>query len=63
MHTATIEIYNHDGDIPYGVAASDAPFPSEALDTGDTNAFTSLKAGGSAYDCGLHPHEQITATR
>ena len=69
MLIATIEIHDHDGEHP--VAASDAPSPceaplaSETLDSGDTNAFSSLEAG--AIGCGrdLHPHEQgqIVASR
>jgi hypothetical protein len=56
--TTTIEIYDHDGDIPHPGAASGAPFPIEALDSGDTYAFTSTKAGALACHSGLHPHGQ-----
>ena len=55
---APIEIYDNDGGIPHLVGASDAPFASEALDSGDPYAFTSTKAGVLACNRGLHPHEQ-----
>ncbi|WP_192251732.1 cupredoxin domain-containing protein [Mesorhizobium silamurunense] len=69
--TATKEIHDNDGGIPHLVAASDAPFLSEApfssnmLDSGDTYAFTSTKAGAFACNRDLHPREQerISATR
>jgi hypothetical protein len=60
--TTTIEIYDHDGQ--HLIAASDAPFSSEAplasetLDSGDPNAFTSPEAGAFACSRDLHPHEQ-----
>jgi hypothetical protein len=59
---ATIEIHDRDGEHP--VAASDAPSPcearpaSETLDSGDTNALSSLEAGAIACGRDLHPHEQ-----
>jgi hypothetical protein len=66
---ATIETHDHDGE--HLIAASDAPSPSEAplasetLDSGDTNAFSSLEAGAIACGRDLHPHEQgqIIASR
>ncbi|MBZ9735575.1 hypothetical protein LB515_15555 [Mesorhizobium sp. CA15] len=69
MPIATIEIHDHDGDRPF--AASDAPSSSEArlasetLDSGDTNAFSSLEAGAIACGRDLRPHEQgqIVASR
>ncbi|MDX8533696.1 hypothetical protein RFM41_21260 [Mesorhizobium sp. VK25A] len=69
MSIATIKIHDHDGKHP--VAASDAPSPAEAplasetLDSGDTNAFSSLEAGAIACGRDLHPHEQgqIVASR
>ncbi|MDX8461116.1 hypothetical protein [Mesorhizobium humile] len=69
MPIATIETHDHDGE--HLIAASDAPFPSEAplasetLDSGDTNAFSSLEAGAIACGRDLHPHEQgqIIASR
>ncbi|TPK93726.1 hypothetical protein FJ567_25840 [Mesorhizobium sp. B2-4-16] len=69
MPIASIEIHDHDGEHP--VAASDAPslpeapLASETLDSGDTNAFSSLEAGATACGRDLHPHErgQIIASR
>ncbi|PBB19294.1 hypothetical protein [Mesorhizobium sp. WSM4313] len=67
MPIATIEIHDHDGDRPF--AASDAPssseVASETLDSGDTNAFSSLEAGAIACGRDLRPHEQgqIVASR
>ena len=69
MPIAAIETNDHDGEHP--VAASDALSPSEArlasetLDSGDTNAFSSLEAGAIACGRDLHPHEQgqIVASR
>ncbi|WP_292065146.1 hypothetical protein [Mesorhizobium sp.] len=58
MTAPTIEIDDNDGDIPLLVAACDAPFPSGPLDSGDTYAFTSSKAGAFACNRDLHPHEQ-----
>ena len=58
VRTAAKEFHDNDGDIPHFVAACDAPFPSEALDSGDTNAFTSTKAGAFACNRDLHPREQ-----
>ncbi|WP_181183687.1 MULTISPECIES: hypothetical protein [unclassified Mesorhizobium] len=62
MPIATIETYDHDGEHP--IAASDAPFASEArlayqtLDSGDPNAFTSPEAGAVACGRNLRPHGQ-----
>ncbi|MDX8490470.1 hypothetical protein RFN29_02660 [Mesorhizobium sp. VK22B] len=44
---------------------SEAPFSSEALDSGDPNAFTSTKAGAFACNRDLHPlgQGQIGVTR
>ncbi|MBZ9759858.1 hypothetical protein LB553_03045 [Mesorhizobium sp. CA8] len=69
MPIATIEIHDRDGE--HLIAASDAPsssearLASEALDSGDTNAFSSLEAGAIACGRDLHPHEQgqIVASR
>ncbi|MDX8523190.1 hypothetical protein RFM68_01620 [Mesorhizobium sp. MSK_1335] len=69
MPIATIEIHDHDGE--HLIAANDAPSPSEAppasetLDSGDTNAFSSLEAGAIACGRDLRPHErgQIAASR
>ncbi|MDX8467290.1 hypothetical protein RFM26_16475 [Mesorhizobium sp. VK23B] len=58
MRPATKEIHDNDGGIPHLVATSDAPFACEALDSGDTYAFTSTKAGHFACDRDLHPREQ-----
>jgi hypothetical protein len=61
---ATIEIHDHDGDVQHLIAASDAPsssdapFSSNMLDSGDTNAFSSSEAGAIACSRDLHPHEQ-----
>ncbi|KUM25326.1 hypothetical protein AU467_05175 [Mesorhizobium loti] len=65
MRTAAKEIHDNDGDIPHLVAAGDAPFSSETLDSGDTYAFTSTQADAFACNRDLHPHEQgqIAAAR
>jgi len=52
--------------VPFrGALASETPLASEALDSGDTNAFSSLEAGAIACGRDLHPHEQgqIVASR
>ncbi|OHV88885.1 hypothetical protein ORS3428_17285 [Mesorhizobium sp. ORS 3428] len=44
------------------VAAGDAPFRSEALDSGDPYAFTSTQAGAFACNSDLHPRQQGQTT-
>jgi len=58
VRVLSIGTYDNDGDIPHLVAASAAPFASEALDSGDPYAFTSTETGAFACNRGLHPHEQ-----
>lgn len=63
VRAATKVIHDNDGGILFAV--SDATFRSEALDSGDTYAFTSPKAGAFACSRDLYPQEQgrIAASR
>lgn len=63
LRAATKVIHDNDGGILFAV--SDATFRSEALDSGDTYAFTSPEAGAFACNRDLHPQEQgrIAAAR
>jgi plastocyanin len=58
----TTVVFENDDDIPHEVVAIDGSFRSKALDTGDTYAFTFVKAGDFPYFCGIHPHMQGKVT-